>query len=404
MKYRSKYESLKYFADHQTYRMILAFLLGVVISSCQTHKTSTETEISVLSTSPEVVPALRPIDWRTEIASESFKKIGEGEWVSPKVNPPFPFDELIYSWNIQLQDKEAFRLYLKVEFEPGDATSWLYAGFWGEVKDPVVNREKPKFDRGWLDMDWLKLNTKAVSYQYKVVDSGTKALSLLPSFKVITTDNHPTPRLAERFSPVYQEEPISVQVFDIPLRLQMDSYGNPMKSRCQSAALASALEYYGKALNLEDIVSYIHDPEYDYPGLWPRVIGAANEFGFDGYVDRIRDWNAVRNTLSQKKIILCSIRMAEGDCKAPPYPEMGNHIVVLNGITEDGRVVVTDSVSALWKDHKGYLCQWLLEDFEKVWMKTKGGVSMVICPPEDFRENPVKNLPDFPTDRNLLLP
>lgn len=394
----SKNESLKYLADHSRCRMILVFILGVLVSSCQTHETDTETELSTLSTIREAVPAIGPIDWRKQIAAESFEKIGKGEWVSPKIDTPFPFDELIYSWNIRLKDQEAFRLYLKVEFNPGDETVWLYAGFWGEVKDLVENREKPKFDRGLLDMDWLKLNAKAASYRYKVVDSGTKTLSTLPSLMVITTDNHPTPQLAKRFSPVYQGEPVSGRVFDIPLRLQIDSHGNPMKSRCQSAALASALEYYGKRLNLEDIVSYIHDPEYDYPGLWPRVIGAAGQFGFDGYVDRIRDWNAVRNALAQKKIILCSIRMAEGDCKAPPYPEMGNHIVVLNGITDDGRAVVTDSVAALWEGRRGYLCQWFLEDFEKVWMKTKGGVSMVICPPDGFRGKQVENFPDFPSD------
>ena len=71
--------------------------------------------------------------------------------------------------------------------------------------------------------------------------------------------------------------------------------------------------------------------------------------------------------------------------------------MALNGVTDDGRVVVTDS--ALWKDNRGYCLQWFQEDFAKVWMKTKGGVGMVICPPAQARMKLIKDLPPFPADR-----
>ena len=379
------------------YRIITFISIYIIMISCQSLKISKEAENYPEISAKTQEPA--PIDWRKKISSGSFKKTGEGEWISPKIKTPFKFDELIYSWNIYLEDKEAFRIYLKVEFAPGDETEWLYAGFWGKVKDPVSEREKPKFDRGIIDMDWLKLKTKAAAFQYKVVDSGIEPLGMPPSLHVVTTDNHPTPELVKKYKPIYKSNRISTCVLDIPIRFQVDSKGNPLRSRCQSAALSSAMEYFGKPVNLEDVVSYTNDPEYNYPGLWPRVIGAANQFGFQGYVDRHRNWNEVRKTLAQHKVILCSIRMAEGDCKAPPYPKIGNHIVVLNGITEDGRAIVTDS--ALKKDNRGYCCQWLMEDFEKIWMKTKGGVSMVICEPGNAQKYFVENLAPFPADQYI---
>ncbi|MCX7766097.1 MAG: hypothetical protein N2246_05260, partial [Candidatus Sumerlaeia bacterium] len=119
---------------------------------------------------PDKDTALTPIDWEINIPREEFRNTGSGEWLSPSIKPPFPFDELIYSWNAALPESEAFRLYLKVTFGRGDETSWLYAGFWGAVKDPVVKRKKPEFERGVLDMDWLKLKTYARSFQFKVVD------------------------------------------------------------------------------------------------------------------------------------------------------------------------------------------------------------------------------------------
>lgn len=338
-----------------------------------------------------------PIDWGSDISAAAFTQTPDGEWVSPVVEPAFPFDELIYSWKVRLRRRQAFRLYLRVTFGPDDKTDWLYGGFWGDLAAPVTGRKKPIFDRGQVDMDWLKLKTKARAIQFKVTSAGAAPLDAPPSIHLVSTDNHPAPETAARFRPVYDAPPPTDRVFDVPLRRQIDSHGERMKDRCQSAALASALQYYGKHVNLEDIVHYTHDPEYNYPGLWPRVTAAAQEFGLDAYVDRFRDWTAVRRALAEGKLLLCSIRMAEGDCKAPPYPSMGNHIVVLCGVTDDGRAVITDS--ALGKSGRGYLCQWLQEDFEKVWMKTKGGVAMVICPPPGAPEHRVANLPPFPETR-----
>jgi hypothetical protein len=79
---------------------------------------------------------------------------------------------------------------------------------------------------------------------------------------------------------------------------------------------------------------------------------------------------------------------------------MGNHIVALCGVTDDGRVVVTDS--ALGKDGSGHLCQWLQVDFETIWMRTKGGVAIVICPPPGAVPREVSDLAPFP--RGRLLP
>ena len=340
---------------------------------------------------------MQPIDWRKKIPSESLSPGGEGEWISDVITPPFAFDELIYSWTLRMEKDRAFRLYLKAIFGPGDETAWLYGGFWGDLKEQVSGREKPEFDRGIVDMDWLKLKARAVSYRFRIESAGESLLAVPPSLMVISTDNHPAPGEYERHRPDDSGTPLPGRALDIPLRRQMDSRGERMKDRCQSAALASALEYYGKSVPLEEIVRYTHDPEYNYPGLWPRIIGAAEKFGCEGYIERFRAWQSVQKAVAENKVILCSIRMAEGLCKDPPYPKMGNHIVALNGITDDGRVVVTDSY--LGNSGRGYQCQWLREDFEKVWMQTKGGIAMVICPPPGAKKKIVQNLPPFPENR-----
>jgi hypothetical protein len=348
---------------------------------------------------------LGPLDWRHRIPSSAFEKAVDGEWTSPLVQPDFPFDELIYSWHLH-RPGDTFRIYLKVGFGPVDETDWLYAGFWGAVKDPVAKRTRPTFDRGVLDMDWLKLKTNATSYRFKVVAAGAEPLVVPPALIVITTEHRPP---AE--STVSQRRPtdenvatndpndmrLRGRVLDVPLRRQFDSRGQRLIDRCQSAALASAMDYFGKSVPIEAIVRHTYDPEYEYPGIWPRVIGAAQEFGFEAYIERFQDWAAVRQALAENKVILCSMRMKAGECQSPPYPSMGNHIVALCGVTDDGRVIVTDSF--LGKSGRGHLCQWLQSDFETVWMRTKGGIAMVICPPVGAAMRPVTNLPPFPSDR-----
>ncbi len=332
-----------------------------------------------------------PRDWRHRIPSSAFQKTAVAEWTSPLVQPAFAFEELIYSWHIQ-KPGDTFRLYLQAVFGPSDQTDWLYAGYWGAVTEAVTNRQCPTFDRGVLDMDFLKLTTKATGFRFQVRATGSNALAAPPALTVVVTDNHATTA-----APRVEPERVDAPVLDIPLRRQLDSQGRWMKDRCQSAALASVMEYFGKSVPLEEIVRLTNDPEYNYAGIWPRVIGAAREFGYEGYIERFRDWTAVRRTLAENKIILCSIRLKEGEVKSPPYVSMGNHIVVLCGATEDGRVVVTDS--ALGKSGRGHLCQWLQSDFETVWMQTKGGVAMVICPPSGAVARRVTALPPFPKDR-----
>ncbi|MCP5520490.1 MAG: C39 family peptidase [Verrucomicrobiales bacterium] len=338
-----------------------------------------------------------PIDLCHRVASESFLRTADGEWTSPLFQPAVPFDELIYSWHLARPD-DTFRLYLQVRFGPGDESPWLYAGYWGTVGNRVPHREAPSFDRGVLDMDWLKLKARAAGFRFRVkADVGGAPLGAPPALTIITTDNHPSPEVARTHRGGIVAPPPASRILDVPLRRQMNSRGERMIDRCQSAALASAMEYFGKSVPLEQITAYTFDEEYEYPGIWPRVTAAAQEFGFDAAIGRFRDWDAVRRALAQNQVLLCSMSMKRGECQAPPYPSMGGHIVALCGVTDDGRVVVTDSF--LGRSGAGYLCQWLQSDFEKVWMGTKGGVAMVIQPPQGASQRLVKDLPPFPQDR-----
>ncbi|MEO8376122.1 MAG: C39 family peptidase [Candidatus Sumerlaeota bacterium] len=345
--------------------------------------------------------AIAPIDARGIVPAESFKKSGDTEWLSSVVTPAFPYNELIYSWKIQIPDGEGFRLYLQFTFDDGSRTDWQYGGFWGKVKPFEGKRKAPEFAEGKIDYDQVLLNKKATTFQLKVVSEGDKLLSATPSFHVITTDNEPTKELSEKFATVRTMQAYAPKVMNLPLRKQQNSNGIDNPDRCQSAALATAMQFFGKPVNLEDIVAWTNDPEYDYPGIWPRTVGTAVQNGFDAYIDRFRTWDDVKATVDQNKIILISQTMPrkpKGYYKDPPYSHLSGHIVALNGWTEDGRIIVTDS--ALPRNDEGYMTQWLPQDLEKIWMETKGGVGMVIVPPTGAKIDLFTGtIPEFPKGR-----
>ena len=272
--------------------------------------------------------AAKPIDWRHRIEATELTGSEKGAWTAPLVKAAFPFNELIYYWNVRLPKDQGFRLYLQAEFGPGDASPWLYAGFWGNVK-LTGKRSKPSFERGLLDEDTLLLKAKATGFRFRVVDEGEAPLTALPALGVIATDTAPTAELAARYLPKKPSAQVAAKILDVPLRLQVDVCGNPLKDRCQSAAVSSAMQYFGKPLPLEQIICYTTDPEYESFGIWPRTINAAVEHGFSAYLDRFRDWDAVRQTVAENKVILCSITMPAGnEYIAPPYAKIDRKSVV----------------------------------------------------------------------------
>jgi len=332
-----------------------------------------------------------PRDGAMDLTPPDFKVEETGVWETSPRSTDFPFDELVYSWNARLPRGQGFRLYLELDFDEGETSPWMYAGFWGSAK-PREEDIVTTFSHGGIKYDHLKLKKKAGAVRFRIVDEGGDPLTVRPSLHVVYTDN--SPETEAMASP--SDKKLMFPILDLPLRKQYDSSGEYVKNTCQSAALASAMEYFGKEIRHEDIVKRVHDPEYDLMGIWPRVTAAASHFGFTAYIDRFRSWEDVRKAVTENKVILASITMPEeGDYIAPPYSRMGGHIVAVNGVTDDGRVVVTDS--ALAKSGRGYQCQWLKLDFGKIWMKNKGGIGLVICPPDNAEMKLVKDLPPFPT-------
>jgi hypothetical protein len=344
--------------------------------------------------------AAAPIDHRDVLPASQWTPREGAQWESPVRATPFAFDEMIYSWHTRLAPGEGFRLHLRVTLDDGTTSPWLYAGYWGDVPpEEIGTRRAPRFEHGSLELDQLLLRgRRATAWQFRIDSLGLTPLTNLPRLNVLTTDNAPDPATAARHAPPAPacHPPIYLA---LPYRAQADSKGNPTPDRCQTAAVATAMQYFGATHALEDLIPWTNDPEYDHPGIWPRTLGAAAQMGFDVRIDRFRDWQSVRAALHQGHVILASIKAAgNGPFVAPPYKTpVGGHIVALIGHTDDGRVLTVDSA---FPEEKGRLTQWLAVDFERIWF-TRGAVGMVVLPPPGFTPPVLTDIPPFPIAQTL---
>ena len=252
-----------------------------------------------------------PRDGILMISSKEFRSSSPGIWEYVEKMTDFPFDEMIYSWNLRLAEGEGFRLYISLYMSDDTESPWLYAGYWGSVK-PRGDDIMTTFSAGIVDYDHVKLTASARGLRFRVVSEGAKPLAQAPEMRVIFTDNY------TEAEPVKAYVEIPARVLDVPLRAQTDTSGVRIPDTCQSAALCSAMQYFGKEVPLEEVAEMIRDPEYHLRGIWPRIVGASIQKGFNAYIDRFRNWTKVREALSANKVILCSITMPENDTYIDP--------------------------------------------------------------------------------------
>ncbi|MBX9735905.1 MAG: C39 family peptidase, partial [Phycisphaerales bacterium] len=116
---------------------------------------------------------------------------------------------------------------------------------------------------------------------------------------------------------------------------------------------------------------------HDIYGNWPRNVQAAFELGARGFVTRYSSWSQVEQTLARGIPIVVSIRVKPGELRGAPYPKTDGHLIVIEGLDENGDVLVLDPASP---DEKTGTLTYLRADMTKVWFGGSDGTSYVLIP------------------------
>lgn len=302
------------------------------------------------------------------------------------VQPVIPFNELIPSWNGHAPAGTGFRVWLQVGGRnPG--AEMIDAGSWGEVPDsgrpPVQELPSGRYEIDnlrlnrvssgpiWIRIDLHRANAAGASPSVRLValaltnSTGDRALANRmpgPGRRTMTPD---TPGFS----------PVSVAT---PFRSQVVARGEWIGRICSPASVGMCVARFGAKISVDDLAAMIYDARSNLFGVWHRNVQAAAQQGIRGTIRRYRSFEDVHKDLSRGYVICASIRFAFGELDIKHLPRMyqkrgtEGHIVVVNGIDENGLVIVHDSAS---KDH-GKDNSWRQEDLAKAWFD-KGGVAYV---------------------------
>lgn len=301
---------------------------------------------------------------------------------------PFPFNEMIPSWNGHAPAGAGFRVWMRATGPDATATPWFEAGTWGRVADEPTTRVA-RFAAGEYDIDHLLLRRPATTLETRLDLVRATPATPSPQFRMLalcfsntTGDRDLARRHAPRGGLLARATGGAgkTAMVDVPFRSQVIDRKPWIGRICSPASVSMCTAHFGSPATTQELATMLYDPVSDMFGVWHRSIMGASEAGVRGYVRRFRNWNDVREELARGSVVCVSFRFRLGELKQPPrvYQRRGTegHLVVLKGLTADGRAIVHDSAS---KDH-GPDSVFLQEDLAKAWFD-KGGVAYVFTGP-----------------------
>lgn len=122
---------------------------------------------------------------------------------------------------------------------------------------------------------------------------------------------------------------------------------------------------------------YTYASGYDGTGDWPFNTAYASRFGLSAHVTRLRSMREAEKYLRAGIPLVASIAFGPGELDGAPIGSTNGHLLVIRGVTDNGRVIVNDPAAA---KASGVRRVYKRAQFERAWIGTTGGVVYVIKP------------------------
>jgi hypothetical protein len=266
---------------------------------------------------------------------------GEMVLVSPEIETPGAWDELVVSWNVLAGT------HLKVEARgiyPDHATKFYALGFWSDdpSKHPRESVKGQQDNDGDVHTDTLVLKRPAMKAQLRLTAGGAPA-GRSPSLKFIGLSF-----CDSRKTDVSLQSSIVPwgKTLIVPERVQ-SGYDGP-GGWCSAASLSMVLAYWSKVLHrpeldrsVPEVAEGVNDPVYGGTGNWPFNTAYAGEFpGMRAYVTRLDDVAELEQWLAAGVPVILSVSSYLTNDRHDG-PDNG-HLIVCVGFTDGGDVVVND--------------------------------------------------------------
>lgn len=268
----------------------------------------------------------RLIGFQDELALDD-----KGQW-QRTVDPEMQWNELIVSWNADLQPTGK----LTVEAMVQGADRWYVLGIWTNDKTTRKSVNEQKSEAGEVSTDTLIVPATESKVNLRITGEGA-------ALKLITLS------FANREAATAPGEKSEVglgKVLEPPRRAQM-SYPNG-KVICSATSTSMLLGYWAKELSIPTldvdvpaVCDGVFDPEWPGTGNWPfNTAFAGSQPGMRGYVARLWNVEQLQRWIDRGIPVACSVsnQLLQGN----PKGKNDGHIVVLVGFTPEGDPVFND--------------------------------------------------------------
>jgi len=273
-----------------------------------------------------------------------------------------PFNHGLPSWNgSALSNVGSFKIQMRFPYGSG-WSPWLTVGFWNKNIWAVYGTTS--YGGGFIDYDYVKLNSYQTTWQYKIIMTRTSVSEPSPTIHKLSffvSDSRTTTNV--NIPQIVNDNPSAVF---IPTSFIYQYGVDPVIGGdiCSPTSVCMILKSYNIEVDPYQFALVTRDPYFNMFGIWPRVVQHASEYGLDGAVTRYRTWSDVQEVLVNGGRIAMSIGQ----------PLYAGHLVMLAGFTSAGNPIVHDPARS-----NGYSYIYNKTSISRSWFE-KGGVAYTFYP------------------------
>jgi Peptidase_C39 like family len=329
----------------------------------------------------------------------------EASWTSPVIATPFPFNELIASWNAETPDQTWIEVEARGTDEGGTRSGWYVLGRWC-AKDPADGGaiHRTSLDGQRTDLANVWTDTLHVYDPHRLHDWQLRVALLRPQ----GTTQTPVLRMAGAVAsglPSTDTFPVSPpgrgvgRTIDVPTLSQevhighYTSWNGGGEAWCSATSTAMVLRHWGVGPTPADLAwveppvdaevdfsaRNVFDYTYDGAGNWPFNTAYAARYGLEGFITRLRSLTEAEELIRAGIPVIISVSFEKEDLDGAGYGTNG-HLMVVVGFTESGDVVVNDPASHLIPDNGEVRTVYRRDQLENAWIPHSGGTAYVIHP------------------------
>jgi hypothetical protein len=306
--------------------------------------------------------------------------------LSPKMEPPIEWDQLVLSWNAQASPGT----FLKVEaraFQSRRATKFYSWGVWSTDNKtfPRMSAGDQRDNDGEVRVDTLALNRPANTVQIRITLGGTNGL--LPRLKFLGVSFCHTEIAPSPLEPNRAAWGTTIPMPELSQRAYTGGNG-----WCSPTSVSMVLERWGAASSRTDwkvevpgTAAAVLDRHFKFPtGNWSFNTAFAGSFdGMRAYVTRFSDISELEDWIAAGIPVIISARW---DLLQDGRPDDFNgHLSVCRGFTENGDLVINDPWTDITVESVRHI--YKRENVRRAWKTSHNTVYLVypenVKPPSD---------------------